>query len=820
MRWLCTIAILFFGHCQGLGQSGADDSSSDTSTKLLLRTHILMGDSSLSKGDLPQAEKEYLQAYLLIEEVLKKKQSHRIGLFNETIFDPIDRLGQLYILTNNLTKAEVFFKMSQKLRDVHLPQKSLFRVPPLVGLGQVYFQRGDYEMASEVTDQAEDILNSSFTGWYNYEHYGKSIYTPKFEIALQEKRYKEAEKYLSRLSTGATITMDKNVQANIPRVFDMRARYHLHTGDYEQATKNLNKAEEFSEAIDNELIKFQVERTKALLLWSENDISSASHALIRLTGWYRKYIEENFAAMTEYEREGFFAKLRYDFDLFNAFAVQNRTHKIAPVLFQEVYNNQLFSKALLLNHINRQKEQIIESGDEKLIQLLGDWEKEKDKLSALYYQKKPSPEQIKKVENNIYQLEQEINNKSDFLSTMTNRVSWQQVQNELSEGESAMEIIRVKNYTLQSEKTSDRKYQFTKEYVYLALILSANGNPPAFFVISDGNRMEGNSLNIYRNSILHKLEDKTSYNTYWKPLSDQLKSAHKVYLSADGVYNQINLNSLQNMETGAYVLDEIELSLVTNTKDLVLAKTDMNRKKATLLGRPQYLVQTDKLPTISNEQASLSGSRAFDSKVFDQFREQVFTDLPGTEKEVKSIENILEATDWQVDAKYGTEATEGQLKKSINPAILHIATHGFFLQQDNFDGVNSMIRSGLILSGVDKTNLTSTDDGVLTAYEATNLKLDSTYLVVLSACETGLGEIKNGEGVYGLQRGFAVAGVRYVLMSLWKVDDFATQALMQAFYKKWLGGMEIHEAFAQAQIELRGKHPHPFYWGAFILLGN
>ncbi|MCP4458165.1 MAG: CHAT domain-containing protein [Cytophagales bacterium] len=198
----------------------------------------------------------------------------------------------------------------------------------------------------------------------------------------------------------------------------------------------------------------------------------------------------------------------------------------------------------------------------------------------------------------------------------------------------------------------------------------------------------------------------------------------------------------------------------------------------------------------------------------------MFSDLPGTEEEVKSIESVLTQNQWEVDANYGAEASERKLKAQTDPGILHIATHGFFLQQDNFDGVNSMIRSGIILSGVNKPNASSDDDGVLTAYEATNLKLDSTYLVVLSACETGLGEIKNGEGVYGLQRGFAVAGARYLLMSLWKVDDFATQVLIQDFYNNWLSGMEIHKAFANAQVALRKKHPHPFYWGAFILLGN
>jgi CHAT domain-containing protein len=101
-----------------------------------------------------------------------------------------------------------------------------------------------------------------------------------------------------------------------------------------------------------------------------------------------------------------------------------------------------------------------------------------------------------------------------------------------------------------------------------------------------------------------------------------------------------------------------------------------------------------------------------------------------------------------------------------------------------------------------------------------NLNLDNTELVVLSACETGLGEIKNGEGVYGLQRAFQVAGARNLIMSLWKVNDIVTQQLMVSFFKHWLNGKSKHAAFAQAQKEIRTKYPAPYYWGGFVLLGK
>ncbi|MEQ1678644.1 MAG: CHAT domain-containing protein, partial [Chitinophagaceae bacterium] len=180
------------------------------------------------------------------------------------------------------------------------------------------------------------------------------------------------------------------------------------------------------------------------------------------------------------------------------------------------------------------------------------------------------------------------------------------------------------------------------------------------------------------------------------------------------------------------------------------------------------------------------------------------------------------------------EATETNLKGTHQVTVLHIATHGYFLQDvekanwpigvhaDNAKD-NVLLRSGLMLTGAseaDKHNssLDNTSNGIITSYEAMNLDLKGTSLVVLSACETGLGEIKAGEGVYGLQRAFLVAGAEALIMSLWKVDDAATQQLMTNFYTNWLKTGDKQKAFKQAQVQLMTKYKEPYFWGAFVMM--
>ena len=165
----------------------------------------------------------------------------------------------------------------------------------------------------------------------------------------------------------------------------------------------------------------------------------------------------------------------------------------------------------------------------------------------------------------------------------------------------------------------------------------------------------------------------------------------------------------------------------------------------------------------------------------------------------------------------GKEASEKNLKEIDTPRLLHIATHGFF--SNGATSSNPLFNSGLLFSEVSQSFDFSGEDGILTAYEVVNLDLTDCDLVVLSACETGLGELENGEGVYGLQRAFQVAGVQNLIMSLWKVSDTATQELMTNFYNNWIATSDKQSAFKKAQLELKEKYKDPYFWGAFVMVG-
>lgn len=366
------------------------------------------------------------------------------------------------------------------------------------------------------------------------------------------------------------------------------------------------------------------------------------------------------------------------------------------------------------------------------------------------------------------------------------------------------------------------------------MIVKKNSELPEFVLMKNGFQMENESYRKYVKSIIldsnsATLSDFSNYRTnykkylrelydvFWKPISKKLENVTRIYLSPDGVYNSISLNNLID-KNGKYVLDEIDIINVTNTKDIINSNKidDHENSKIVLVGNPDFDSEITGVASKSDAGNSISNNHKNWAK------------LPWTKQEVNEISNLFKSKAMECKIFSGKNATEKNIKSIANPDILHIATHAYF-NDDKQLNPNPLARCGLICAGAntiskaiernDESELSNlSEDGILNAVEVMNMNLIGTDLVVLSACETAKGEIMSGEGVFGLQRAFQLAGAKKVIMSLWKVNDKVTKEFMVQFYKTYLSGTTIHHAFKEAQKIIKSKHELPFFWSGFVLM--
>jgi CHAT domain-containing protein len=292
-----------------------------------------------------------------------------------------------------------------------------------------------------------------------------------------------------------------------------------------------------------------------------------------------------------------------------------------------------------------------------------------------------------------------------------------------------------------------------------------------------------------------------------RPVRARLGGARILYVAPEGSLNLAPLSALVD-EEGRYLVERYTFNYLASGRDLLsLGRGETSRAPAMIFADPAFDERVAEAAAAAD--APQRRSRDFRSARFDR--------LPGTAAEAQTLKRVLP----DAAVLTGSAATETAAKGIHGPRILHIATHGFFLEDAAADAEDPMLRSGLVFAGVNASG-SGQDDGVLTALEASGLDLRGTRLVVLSACETGLGEVKNGEGVFGLRRAFVVAGAETLLMSLWQVADDATKDLMVSYYARLARGESRADALRDAQLAML-KDPrtaHPFFWAAFISSGE
>ncbi|MEK7831228.1 MAG: CHAT domain-containing protein [Acidobacteriota bacterium] len=322
-----------------------------------------------------------------------------------------------------------------------------------------------------------------------------------------------------------------------------------------------------------------------------------------------------------------------------------------------------------------------------------------------------------------------------------------------------------------------------------------------------------------------------------RPLRQHLGARQKILLSPDGALNLIPFAALVD-EHDHYLVNRYLFIYLTSGRDLLRLRIKQESQPAALvLADPAFDSLQPADSAALRDIKPVHGGQQPGAPWFD-FSAVQFKSLPGTASEATALRALLP----EASILTGGAATESALKQLRRPRLLHIATHGYFLkdlvlsqtiqsdanaprlpdntaESENIE--NPLLRSGLALAGANRRK-SGEEDGILTALEATGLDLWGTKLVVLSACDTGVGEVKNGEGVYGLKRAFVLAGSESQVMSLWAVSDMGTKELMVEYYKRLLRGEGRGEALRQVQLRMlkNPKRSHPFYWASFIQSGE
>jgi CHAT domain-containing protein/tetratricopeptide (TPR) repeat protein len=544
---------------------------------------------------------------------------------------------------------------------------------------------------------------------------------------------------------------------------------------------------------------------------------------------YQEQINTNFPFMSDDEKAKFYAVLNEKFNQFNMYVMTR--YQDNPDLIAKMFDYRIATKAILLDASRKVRTQILSSRNPELISLFNEWVFNKEELSKLYSMNNKELERSGKnvnvIEEKVNTIEKKLSQKSnDFSSNLNHqKMTWRDVQKSLKPNQAAIEIVR---FNLFEKSWLDSVY-----YVFL-IITTETKDQPKLVVVKNGYDLDKYYIRNYINSIKFQIEDKDSYSAFWEKADLELQGKTTLFISQDGVYNKINLSTLQKPDK-SYVLEDKNIVIVPNTLVLINRQDkDIPLKTASMFCNPTYTLSEDVMTALKSQEEKYPIISKNDLKIL----QENIPELPGTQEEADRISGLLRDNKVKVHVYQNTDANEANLKQSASSNILHIATHGFFLQDltpfsANAYGINQdkavkepLLRSGLLFAGATNTlfnkdiTANKSGNGVLTAFEASNLTLDGVNLLVLSACETGLGEVRNGEGVYGLQRAFLIAGAKNLVMSLWKVNDTATQELMTSFYTYLFSGMTMRDAFRKAQLNSLSTWEKPYYWGGFILVGN
>ena len=817
-------------------------------------------------GDYILSEKYLLESLQIGKKVLGENSLDYAELLND--------LGTVYFYLENYSLSEKYLLDALEIVKEKLGEQNAYYATLLNNIATFYNELGNYSKSLKYHLESFRIRNDLFgenhpdyaitlsnlgTLYEDLGNYSKSLQYYLKSLVKYEEIYGEThpdyliglcqvgrlysyigDYFSSKAFYLLSLEITKEVYGENNSIYANAlsglAEFNFVKGNYDTAKKyELESLRIVKEVYNTEHPKYKNKLRKIGILYSKlNEYNEAEQYIIESNICDKRKYTSSLDYLTERDRALFWETLQHPFEYTYPLFAYNY-HFTNPSISTFAYDNELFRKGLLLNSADAVRRSILESGDSVLIEQWNELTEAKQVVMNLE-EKEPNSNQLDIYRHRADSLEKIMTISSSAFRQSKEQwnINWESVKKQLSKNEVAIEYFSA---PLSKDST-----------MYCALVLRHNSKYPELIPLFEEKEVasyldkatEGSTNNLY------SFEGEGEYisNIVWSKILSKIKPGETIYFAPTGILHQLAIEYLpyDEQRTMSDVYNMVRLS---STREIVTNKSKESYKSAVVYGGIHYDLDNNVILEESNRYPEVK-HRTLEN---DSINRGSAKFLPGTKAEAEKINKLL--SDNKIEVKiFKTKTANEESFKSLSGKhnnILHIATHGFTWadstarKQDYFADrmkmqlmgdnqmrgpiIDPLDRCGLLFAGANtalqgksKELPEGVQDGILTAKEISLMDLRDAELVVLSACETAKGDITS-EGVFGLQRAFKMAGAKTIIMSLWKVDDRATQLLMTEFYNNWINKKQSkREAFRNAQNSVKEEFKKPEYWAGFVML--
>lgn len=776
-----------------------------------------------------KAEKVLLDSY---ENLIKNNPNQQITSILDLKMKFVKTLSSIYILLGDKVKGEKYNRLALEFNSLDAMITNDFSIQ--FQTANILFSNGYYlEASNSFKDIIDQIQKSGLPKGVEYLQSQLLLVklsgypnVPKFSFDESKKILNEAWELSSKLF-GNISEENAEVLATFGwfSYFDLLDNKSAIT-NYKQAIEIMNR---IPDEFRNNLALMNYYNSLADAYEANKDLKLAYTSLINSNLLRYKILNKQLPFISESEREKFVLGNQLEASKLRAFIWRNNTNLDPYKYIADLLINDEYYGGLTLNY-NSKIRKLLDSYPEATISKY---------LSLLEFDMNES-DFSKTSDNELTSIEKQ-NEKRNLTKVITEKLSEFKIQNTYSKIDSKTNFDGA--IVIFQRFKDDKKVNV---FLYSCLIFSKDRTLLQYLPLFEESLIDSILTNSTKTGLdienstndFYSLKAKSQLKAYFSKIFAAISRFNNIVIIPAGKLNFINFGAFE-YEDGRRLNSIHDISYYNSLSEFIeddKIDTDFRFDAVDIFSGLNYNIKSSR----SDFKNNLSSSYHISLKQFNDFSTKLrsFNNswgyLPGSKKEGNSIKSIFESYNKRqikVQMFENGEGDESIFRKLVTnnrePKILHLSTHGFFFEKliNNKSTTyisNPSLRSGLILSGgnigwknFDINKLY--DDGVLTSYEISKLKFNNIKLVVLSACDTGLGDVQSDEGVFGLQRAFKIAGAEKIIMSLWKVPDLQTTELMSFFYLNLKDGQTIKNSLKNAQIKMSLKYP-PFYWAAFKLL--